>query len=68
MEKEYHYVNLTSYAMSIGYTGKEKVLVENGKVMSHCGIDWFTFCDLCREGKKIETASPYIKYNRGEDI
>jgi hypothetical protein len=34
----------TAYARVEGYTGSARVLVSDGKVVSHRGVDWFVFC------------------------
>jgi hypothetical protein len=35
----------TAYAKSLGYTGTKKVIVVDGRVTSHRGVDWFLFCE-----------------------
>lgn len=47
-------VDHTEYAKSIGYTGKEKVLVLDGKVISHDNQEWLDFCDMIRYGTEAK--------------
>jgi hypothetical protein len=42
-------INVTPYAKSIGYQGTKNVFVQNGKVVSHKGIEWDSFCARLRE-------------------
>ncbi|KKI36173.1 hypothetical protein VI03_24775 [Burkholderia vietnamiensis] len=38
----------TEYARSIGYIGDKRVVVVDGRVVTHRWEDWFEFCDACR--------------------
>ena len=38
-----HFSNKTAYARSVGYAGRKPVMVSDGKVVSHRGLDWFEF-------------------------
>lgn len=35
----------TLYALDRGYTGKRRVYVHDGKVVSHAHVDWHEFCE-----------------------
>lgn len=43
-----HAHDVTPYARSIGYGGPRRVLVMDGKVITHRRMDWFAFCAMCR--------------------
>ncbi|KVV40795.1 hypothetical protein WT27_12750 [Burkholderia territorii] len=38
----------TEYARSIGYIDNKRVVVVDGRVVTHRWKDWFEFCDACR--------------------
>ena len=43
----------TEYARAIGYTGAKPVMVQDGKVISHRYKDWFDFCAILHDAKRI---------------
>lgn len=51
---EHKTVDHTEYAKSIGYKGTDKVLVVDGKVVSHNNQDWLEFCDMIRYGSQAK--------------
>lgn len=44
-----HTQDKTDYARAEGYTGAKRVLVSDGKVISHRGVCWFAFCAGLRQ-------------------
>ncbi len=44
--------DLTGYARTLGYRGCRRVLVLDGKVISHRSLDWFEFCQMLRQRQK----------------
>jgi hypothetical protein len=65
-----HLADKTDYARSIGYAGKRRVIVNDGRVASHGNQDWFLFCDACRRStlqRKLNQAAPrgpHVKLHR----
>lgn len=43
--KNNHGVCKTAYARSLGYTGSARVMVQDGRVISHRQITWEDFCE-----------------------
>lgn len=41
----------TAYARSLGYELDKAVVVQDGRVVSHRGVDWAEFCTQCRTGR-----------------
>jgi len=46
--------DFTGYARSLGYKGEKNVMVRDGKVVSHGGKDWITFCEGLRKSAILE--------------
>lgn len=44
-----HTADKTDYARAAGYTGAKRVLVSDGKVVSHHNVCWFAFCAGLRQ-------------------
>jgi hypothetical protein len=43
-----HATDRSMYARSLGYAGSRRVVVLDGKVITHRRADWFLFCEACR--------------------
>lgn len=41
----------TAYARSLGYTGKKRVLIQDGRVITHRSVEWHFFCERLRYQK-----------------
>lgn len=50
-------VDKTVYCIELGYTGKRRVIVSDGKVVSHGHADWFHFAERIRAKAKAATAA-----------
>jgi hypothetical protein len=44
-----HTQDKTDYARAEGYTGAKRVLVSDGRVISHRSVCWFAFCAGLRQ-------------------
>lgn len=49
--------DMTAYAQSLGYRGKRRVHVLDGKVISHRSINWFDFCAALRGRQRNRPSS-----------
>ncbi|EPG9351868.1 hypothetical protein ACKU3Z_030280 [Pseudomonas aeruginosa] len=47
----------TMYSIDLGYAGKRRVIVYDGKVVSHGHQDWFEFVDRVRNKAKAAVAA-----------
>jgi hypothetical protein len=43
----------TLYARGYGYAGRKRVIVSDGKVISHGNVCWFDFCASLRRLQKL---------------
>lgn len=49
--------DMTMYCIDMGYVGKRRVIVSDGKVVSHGHQDWFQFAERIRYMAKTATAA-----------
>jgi hypothetical protein len=54
----------TRYARLIGYEGNKTVIISDGKVISHRGVDWFEFCHRLRKRHNAMVAMMKLKNNQ----
>ncbi|KSQ21503.2 hypothetical protein APB26_31435 [Pseudomonas aeruginosa] len=50
-------VDKTVFCIELGYTGKRRVIVSDGKVVSHGHVDWFHFVERIRGNAKAASAA-----------
>lgn len=50
-------VDKTMYCIDLGYTGKRRVILSDGKVVSHGHVDWHQFAERIRSKAKAATAA-----------
>jgi len=49
--------DMTAYAQSLGYRGKRRVYVLDGKVISHRSLNWFEFSAALRVRQRNRPSS-----------
>lgn len=49
--------DMTMYCIDMGYSGRRRVIVSDGKVVSHGHQDWFQFAERIRNKAKAVTAA-----------
>lgn len=60
-----HAKDVTPYARFIGYAGKKRVVVSDGKVITHKLCDWFEWIDrIRRRFKACETSDSVLAIPR----
>lgn len=51
-------IDRTEYAKQLGYQGKKRVIIQDGRVISHNGVEWHVFCASVTEYSKKDPTLP----------